>query len=229
MVVVCESKARAILESVPGIYLAGDFEDMPDFHYQAPLMSLPYLFGTTLESIPREVPYLWPRENSALSGVMAEASGKLKVGLAWAGNPYNKSDKNRSIPLNRFESILRSENVRFFSLQVDARKGDIEEFHLEDAIVDLSDLQADFSDTASAIERLDLVVSVDTSVAHLAGAMGKPVWTLLPWLPDWRWMLGRADSPWYPAMRLYRQDTPGDWPGLLGKVREDLEKLAGSS
>ncbi len=145
-----------------------------------------------------------------------------KLGLCWSGLPKHKNDRNRSIPLNMFSMLGEMQNITFYSLQ----KGKAAEqannppggMNLVDYTNDLND----FSDTAALIENLDLIISVDTSVAHLAGALGKPVWTLLPFMPDWRWLLDRADTPWYPTMRLFRQSSIGDWAEVIISIKNAL-------
>ena len=198
----------------------------PAFDFHASLLSLPHILGTTLETIPREVPYIpAPEDPPAAAGALAGGGG-LRVGLVWAGNPSHPNDRNRSIPLREFEAVLETEGVRFFGLQVGEQREEIAGSGLEGRIEDLGGSLADFAATASVIARLDLLISVDTAPAHLAGAMGKAVWTLLPFAPDWRWMLDREDSPWYPTMRLFRQKRIGDWEGTLREVKKNLERMA---
>ena len=141
------------------------------------------------------------------------------VGLVWAGNPQHENDHNRSIPFARCRPLLEVGGIRWFSLQVGHRTADLAGV---DGIADLAPQLDDFGETAAAIEALDLVITVDTSVAHLAGALGKPVWLLLPHVPDWRWLLDRSDSPWYPTMRLFRQARRGDWDEVIVRVRAAL-------
>jgi len=154
-----------------------------------------------------------------------DSSGGFKVGLVWAGNPKHKNDANRSVGFEQFQPLLDMEGIDFYSLQVGERSRDIGApglSGLDGKISDLGKDLGDFADTAAAIGQLDLVITVDTSVAHLAGALAKPVWTLLPWVPDWRWLLDRDDSPWYPTMRLFRQPAAGDWDAVIGEVRAAL-------
>jgi hypothetical protein len=144
----------------------------------------------------------------------------VRVGLVWAGTT------NRALVLSQFRELLDIKGLKFFSLQ----KGDPAReliSTIPNTIIDLGHYFDDFADTAAAIQKLDLVISVDTAVAHLAGALGKPVWTLLPFVPDWRWMLDRDDTPWYPTMRLFRQPAPGDWSSVIHRVSEQLKVLAG--
>jgi Flp pilus assembly protein TadD len=188
---------------------------LPLFDVHAPLLSLPRILGTTLDSIPADVPYL--HANPALTAkfgelIAAAAGGRRTVGLVWAGNPANPNDRNRSLPFALAEELASLPGMAFFSLQKGAR-----------AFIPLDEHMTDFAETAAAIANLDLVISVDTAVAHLAGALGRPVWTLLPFAPDWRWLLGREDSPWYPTMRLFRQARRGDWPSVIRNVKLALE------
>jgi hypothetical protein len=201
---------------------------LPPFDVHCPLLSLPRLFATDLASIPRDVPYL--HADAAEAGVwrerLADASASLKVGLVWAGRPTHANDRNRTMKLAGFAPLARIPGVRFVSLQ----KGDAaaeaksppEGMELSDPTEELHD----FADTAALVAALDLVIAVDTSVVHLAGALGKPVWVLLPFAPDFRWLLGRSDSPWYPTMRLFRQQRAGEWDYVIAEVRSQLEALA---
>jgi hypothetical protein len=201
--------------------------EIPHFDCQVPLLSLPLMFGTTLETIPNLTPYL--QANPALIeewGLRLAAPGNhLKVGLVWAGNPNHRNDRNRSIDPQVFAASLgQPEDISFYCLQ---------QKPLSEAAVAMSPIifkgifdTLTFVETAAIIANLDLVISVDTAVAHLAGALGRPVWTLLPYAPDWRWMLDRSDTPWYPTMRLFRQPKLSDWPGVLAQVAAELRLLA---
>jgi tetratricopeptide (TPR) repeat protein len=201
---------------------------LPSFDVEAPLLSLPGIFATTLATIPAHVPYLraesalverWREELEALKG--------LKVGIAWQGNPNNQGDLYRSCPLKYFEMLANVEGVRLISLQ----KGPgSEQVPSSGAfpVLDLSDRldrEASFIDTAAVIMNLDLVIAVDSAVAHLAGALGVPVWLLLPFVPDWRWLLERSDSPWYPTMRLFRQAQLGNWQEVFRSAAAALGDL----
>jgi tetratricopeptide (TPR) repeat protein len=200
-------------------------EALPAFDFHCPLMSLPLAFGTELASIPWQGPYLHadPAQVARWDALLGPA-GKLRVGLAWSGNPGHKNDHNRSIPFEQFAAVL-GPHCEFVSLQKDYRDGDAPA--LENSPVrDLSAHLTDFSDTAALCASLDLVITVDTSIAHLAGALGKPVWILLPEASDWRWLLERGDSPWYPSARLVRQQIGEDWSAVLARVRADLDTLA---
>jgi len=219
----CQPGLKKLLEGVPefdAVY--GEGEDLPEFDVHAPLLSLPHIFGTTMETIPSDIPYIQGPENSEISEKISSRANHLKVGLVWAGNPGHTNDRNRSIPLASFEPIFDLKGIQFYSLQVGEGRKQIGHFHYQDKIIDLN---PDFSATASAIDQLDLVISVDTSIAHLSGAMGRPTWTLLPFVPDWRWLMNRDDTPWYPGMRLFRQPEIGDWESVILKVSESLRRI----
>lgn len=194
---------------------------LPAFDVHASLMSLPGLLGTTLDSIPAAVPYI-PVEPRTITGRVSAPEGTVKVGFVWAGNPLHGRDFHRSAPLASFRALAGVEGTRFFSLQ----KGDAPERALAErpieGVVDLAADLVDFRDTAAVLQALDLVITVDTSVAHLAGALGRPTWLLLPHVPDFRWMLGRSDSPWYPTMRIFRQPAPRDWTSVFAEVQAAL-------
>jgi Flp pilus assembly protein TadD len=191
---------------------------LPVCDFQCALASLPGIFKTTLQSIPAPIPYLDAGEGAIASWRkrVEPVENVLQVGLVWAGRPENRNDRNRSIRMEEFAPIAKTPGVCFHSLQTN---------RIADppfAISDWSELLKDFGETAGLIANLDLVISVDTAAAHLAGAMGKPVWLLLPFPPDWRWMLDRADSPWYPTMRLFRQKVRGEWGPVIQAVAEAL-------
>jgi len=188
---------------------------------------LPRIFGTTSTNIPRTVPYLQADAKDAKTWQhrLASHSPIVKVGLAWAGNPAHKNDRNRSIKLALLAPLGQVPGVRFFSLQKGDAAAQAEARPPGMELVDWTVELKDFADTAALIANLDLVIAVDTAVAHLAGALGKPVWTLLPFVPDWRWLLEREDSPWYPTMRLFRQSSWGDWDSVIMRVAEALSQL----
>jgi tetratricopeptide (TPR) repeat protein len=195
-----------------------------DFDLYVPLLSLPRIFKTTLETIPRAVPYLHADRKRAQAWRARIDADELRVGLVWAGT---STEPSRACPLAWFTPITRLPGVKFYGLQKGPEADELERRGLP-AGMQLRNLGRefnDFMDTAGAVENLDLVVSIDTSVAHLAGAMGMPVWLLLGDLPDWRWLLNREDSPWYPTMRLFRQEKKGDWAAPLTRVARRLEEL----
>jgi tetratricopeptide (TPR) repeat protein len=206
-----------------------DADVLPTFELHSPLLSLPLAFGTTLDTIPADIPYLKVDEAAAARWRerLAGAPG-LKIGLVWAGNPQHQNDRNRSIAFERLAPLFGAAGVSWFSLQVGERKTDLARLPAG-RIRDISGELADFADTAAAIANLDLVIAVDTAPAHLAAALGKPVWILVPFVPDWRWMLGRDDSPYYPSARLFRQPARGDWDSVLLRVRRTLDERTGAA
>jgi Tetratricopeptide repeat/Glycosyltransferase family 9 (heptosyltransferase) len=214
-----QRELRRLMQKLQGVEgFCGLDEPVPPFDVYCPLFTLPLVFETTLETIPADVPYLFGDGSRKLQ------SGARHVGLVWAGSSEHKNDRNRSIPLREL-SALADVPVMLHSLQVaDAAAAQIREVPGLKLIDHSSELR-DFADTAALIEALDLVITVDTSVAHLAGAMGKPVWVLIPDPPEWRWMLNRDDSPWYPTMRLFRQETLGDWTAPIRRIAAELRSL----
>jgi tetratricopeptide (TPR) repeat protein len=217
----------ASLRGVHQLVAAGAL--LPPFDCHTPLVSLPLAFGTTLDGIPSRVPYL--KANGAAIERWSKALGpasRPRVGLAWSGSPTHRHDRSRSIPLAALAPLTRC-SVEIVSLQKEPRPTDgaILAGHRE--IRNLGPKLGDFADTAALISTLDLVISVDTAVAHLAGALGKPVWVLVPYAPDWRWLLDREHSPWYPTARLFRQQTAGDWAGVVARVADALGALAASA
>lgn len=219
------SPLKPLLTSLRGGHtLVSTDEPLPAFDLQCPLMSLPLAFGTELRSIPALVPYLFAdstRVSVWRQRLHAKApSGRFKVGLTWSGNQGHNNDLNRSIAFAALAPLFALD-ATFVSLHQQVRERDKAALAQSSAIHFGAELR-DFADTAALIENLDLVISVDTSVVHLAGALGKPVWVLLPRVPDWRWLLERDDSPWYPTARLFRQDKPGDWPDVIDRVAHAL-------
>jgi len=194
----------------------------------APLLGLPRIFDTRADNIPGHVPYLMPRRPlvERWAGILADER-RLKVGVVWGGNKEHRGDSRRSIALERLAPLFEIERIAWHSLQVGERAAELAGLPAG-TLIDLSPRLKDFAETAGAIMNLDLVIAVDTSVVHLAGALGKPVWIMLPFSPDWRWLLDREDSPWYPTARLYRQRTPGDWDDVVARVAADLRAYAES-
>ncbi len=201
-------------------------EPLPTFEIHAPLMSLPAILGTTVDTIPGAAPYLRadPAAAAAWRDGMEPAGARPWVGVAWAGNPRHVNDRNRSMPASHLSPLLQTADASFFGLQVGAGTEDGAQLDSE-RIHDLGPEIGNFADTAAIVANLDLVISVDTAVAHLAGAMGRPTWLLLPHVPEWRWLLDRDDTPWYPTMRLFRQRAPGDWSELVERVTAALAAL----
>jgi tetratricopeptide (TPR) repeat protein len=214
-----QASLRRIALEIPGVtQVVVHGEAMPEVEWQCPLLSLPLVLGTTLETIPGQTPYLSVPEQALAKAAAREwPETGLRVGLVWAGNGAHMRDRYRSMRLSEFASILQLEGIHFFSLQMGPEAEQSQ--HVTGAITDLGPVIEDMANTAALIANLDLVIAVDTSVAHMAGALGKPVWLLLPTWTDWRWLLDRADSPWYPEMRLFRQTTLGDWQPVVEQVR----------
>ncbi|MDD4914021.1 MAG: tetratricopeptide repeat protein [Methylococcales bacterium] len=225
--VVLEAPAplMGIVASLEGDFtLIESWQVLPDFDYHCPLMSLPLAFNTVLETIPAQIPYLYADQAKRQSWRqrLGEQSG-LRVGLVCSGSTTHKNDQNRSIALERFAGLLELP-VEFHLLQKEIRAEDAAFMAGSGKIQNHQHALHDFSDTAALLAEMDLLISVDTSVAHLAGALGQKVWILLPYMPDYRWLLDRTDSPWYPTATLYRQAVIGDWEGVLARVADDLEK-----
>ncbi len=216
-----DAPLKELFSSLPGISLClTKGAQLPAFDFHCPLTSLPLAFSTTLDTIPSEVPYL-PRVNEA-SGPQLGPSKRPRIGLVWSGNPNHSNDRNRSLPFRELLPLLDGVEAEFVSLQKNARPEDEELLQQRGDVLDLGPELRDFSATAAVVEQLDLVISVDTSVVHLAGGLGRPLWILLPYIPDWRWLLDRDDSPWYPTARLFRQTATRDWAEVVARVREAL-------
>jgi hypothetical protein len=225
VIVEAPSALRSLMDSLKGVdewTTRGD--PAPPFDFQCPFSNLPGAFRSDLTSIPGRVPYLGV--DKKVQNRWAKRLGRhrtFRVGLSWSGSPGHLNDRHRSVPLAELMR-LKDTGAEFVSLQKELRESDpslISTLCRWNFAPELSD----FSDTAAVISQLDLVISVDTAVAHLAGALGKPVWILLPYVPDWRWMLDRNDSPWYPTARLYRQATLGRWEGAVTTVHQGLAAL----
>ena len=194
---------------------------LPDFDLHCPMLSLPLAFGTQPATIPASVPYLRAPAGDSMKWPQLTAKPRPWIGLAWSGNPAHMRDGERSIALQALLPLMDI-NASFVSLQKDVRPADAAVLTGRNDILQPGDGLGDFADTAALIDQLDLVISVDTSVVHLAGALAKRVWVLLQYTPDWRWQLDRADSPWYPTARLFRQDESRAWDGVIARVREAL-------
>jgi Flp pilus assembly protein TadD len=229
---------RVILESNPELYrllqrlpgmqqIVQHGEPLPPFDLHTPMLSLPWAFGTDLHTVPHDVPYLHadPALSAQWRDTFAEHGGNVKVGVVWAGNPKHSNDRNRSMRLLELLHLAGVPGVRFFSLQRGPAGAQLAVVAGRWPIADYTDRLTDFADTAAMVSHLDLVIAVDTSVAHLAGAMGKPVWVLLPFVAEWRWMIGREDTPWYPTMRLFRQSAEGRWAEVVERVAGELGQL----
>lgn len=203
----------------------------PEYDYVASINSLPKLFETTMESIPNKMPYLKPT-GSMEPKDFADYSDKFKIGICWAGSPYHATDHLRSCYLNEFKDINDLPNVKLFSLQKETGK----RFHVgcgvvdltkgadDMSVVDMSDLMHDFNHTAAIIQQLDLIITVDTAVAHLAGGLDKKCWVLVPSMPDWRWGVEKDISPWYPSIKIFRQSHGEQWENVFARILTELKK-----
>lgn len=216
------------VEGIDNIYIAAGQLDLPRHDYWVLPMSLPMACGTTLETIPSRDPYIRLPDPLFRFDDDLLAPAKLRVGLVWKGGVQLANDRNRSLPdLATLRTLWRVPDVEFVSLQKGQGEDEGARPPADQPITDLAPTLTDLAQTAAAIKDLDLVISVDTAVAHLAGAMGKPCFVMLPALGlDWRWGVERSDSPWYPSLTLYRQTTPGDWEPVVEQMTADLERLA---
>lgn len=232
VIVECNTQLTRLLTGMPGVHqVIGRTSPIPPHDAHVPLLSLPQELGITLATVPAEVPYLraepelvtgWGERLAALPSLRTG----LRIGLVWAGSPEHRNDRNRSLALERLAPLGGVANTRFVSLQKGAGAGQAANPPAGMELVDLGPEIGNFADTAAILQHLDLVVTVDTSVAHLAGALGRPVWVLLPFFPDWRWLHGTDVSPWYPTMRLFRQDRPREWEPVIARVAEALRTAA---
>ena len=222
-----------LFRTFPGVdrieLLTDDQAEGSDHDLYVPLLDLPMCLETTVETIPATVPYLSP-EHGRIHQWRQDINGDLlKIGMVWAGNQQHNNDRNRSCPIEKMLSIGEVDWVKRYSLQKEMSDNDHDIIVNRTDITPVGDRLTDFGETAAAIACLDLIITVDTAIAHLSGAMGKPTWVLLPYLPDWRWMTVRNDSPWYPTIRLFRQPQPGDWDSVMRAVRialcEELDSV----
>jgi tetratricopeptide (TPR) repeat protein len=224
IIVECQQELVSLFGNIEGVNaVIGHGNIIPGFDVHCPLLRLPLLFNTTPESIPKNVPYL--SAGASLKehwrAIVQDTSFLKRVGIVWSSG-QGVIAKKKSIPLNMFLPLLRTDNSAFYSLQKGEAAKQAEDLPEGIRLIDFTGDLHNFADTAAFIESLDLVITVDTAVAHLAGALGKPVWTLLPFEPIWQWGLDREDSPWYPTMRLFRQPSRGDWASVIVRVRDEL-------
>lgn len=222
----CPRSLVSLLQTLPGVEkVIAKGEALPAADLQCALLSLPRRFWTTVDTIPAKVPYLRARADGARLPARARSTSNrtLRVGLVSAGNPEHQNDARRSISPEILRLWLANEEAVFYSLQPHQRSVAGKQPKADDLATDLSGWIGDYADTAALLRQLDLIISVDTSVAHLAGALGHPVWLLLPFAPDWRWLMQRSDSPWYPSMRIFRQPIAGDWSSVFKEVSESLK------
>jgi len=220
----------AVLASVEGatsVVASGD--RLPRFDLHCPLASLPLACKTDLGGIPADIPYVAaPADRLAKWRERIDGLARPRIALAWSGSAAHANDRHRSIALSRLAPLLASAGARFVSVQRDVRGGDAPML-ASAPVAHVGDELADFADTAAVLALCDLTISVDSAVAHLAAAMGRPTWILLPFSPDWRWMLEREDSPWYPTSRLFRQPAIGDWQSVIARVKSELAGFAAAA
>ena len=212
VVLACDRRVAPLISSMPHVRVVSKGGPLPEYDAWIDQMSLPRAFGCTLGTIPSAGGYL-AADPALLRAWRARLPLGRKVGLVWSGNPLHSNDRRRSIPTDCLTRLVEGGGAQFVSLQPEGALP---------GVMDISDGLTNYAQTAAAIAALDLVITVDTSVAHLAGAMGVPVWIMLPHAPDWRWLLGRDDTPWYRSARLFRQDKPNDWAGVIERVEAAL-------
>jgi tetratricopeptide (TPR) repeat protein len=228
VIVQCQADLVRLLQSNPELgrvisFTAGE----PAFDVCCPLVSLARVFRTRLDSIPAPIPYLFAEKDLVESWKqkLGDRDGSLRIGLAWAGNPLFKDDRMRSMGLEQLAGLGTVQGVQFYSLQKGAAGEHAKNPPAGLDLIDLGPELKDFADTAAVMSLMDLIISTDTSIPHLAGALGRPVWLMLQFVPDFRWLLDGKDSPWYPTMRLFRQKSAGDWAGVVSRVTEALVDL----
>jgi tetratricopeptide (TPR) repeat protein len=226
VILVVDPPAHALLSGMPGVSLClrKDIDALPDFDLHSPMSGLPLAFATRLDTIPPGVSYLPPLPAARVKAWNDRLGphDKLRVGMVWSGNPAHSNDHNRSTSLRTFTRLFDLDAV-FVSLQKDPKPDDEATLRERPDIIDPTAELTDFTETAALLSCLDVVITVDTSVAHLAAALGRPTWILLPYDPDYRWLLDRDDSPWYPSVRLFRQTATRDYAAVLDRVRSELE------
>jgi hypothetical protein len=227
LVIACSAELHPVIEQqTGGAPLFDHWEQAPQFTRYCPLSGLPRLAGTSLDTIPAGVPYV--RTDPARSALWSERldtlvpRGYRRIGIAWAGRPTHHNDRNRSTALATFAPLAEIPGIALVSLQKGPAQAQIGGYWGRAPLVNLGPEIRDFGDTVAVVDCLERVITVDTSVAHLAGAMGKAAWVMLPYAPDWRWLLERADTPWYPTARLFRQQIPGAWEPVVAEVASAL-------
>jgi tetratricopeptide (TPR) repeat protein len=215
-----------LLENLDGVAaLVGEGGTLPPFDYHCPLLSLPLAFRTTLETVPAPSSYLRSNPSRVLQWrTRLGPRRRPRVGLAWSGNPRNPMNSRRSVRLEDWLPSLPAD-FEYFRLQTQVTEADLAALDSDRRVVSFDNSLLDFENTAALCQWMDVIVTVDTSLAHLAGALGRKTWVLLPKMPDFRWLLDRDDSPWYPTVKLYRQTTAGDWSGVFARIAADLREL----
>jgi len=225
-----ENLIRLLRPFSPPVTISASTDDRVSFDFQCALMSLPLWFRTDLSSIPNAIPYLTAENDLVARWNQKLGSHGFKIGIAWQGKPGGPIDQGRSIPLAEFAPLAKIAGVRLISLQkthgLDQLKRLPADTNIETFGEEFDSGSDAFVDTAAVMRNLDLIITSDTSIAHLAGALGRPTWIALKQVPDWRWLLERDDSPWYPTVRLFRQQTAGDWKSVFTKIDRELRSLA---
>jgi tetratricopeptide (TPR) repeat protein len=231
----CPRVLKTLVERCDGVEAVFITDKIPPYDWHVPTMSLPFIFRTRADSIPAPIPYIYPdplQIEAWGNQLNASTDRPLRVGLVWAGNPANKVQRHRAIPFEDFAELASPKNldpeirdqICFLSLQKGAAAAQVSSSSRL-RLLDFTDQLHSFAETAALAANLDLIVTVDTAVAHMAGAIGRPTWLLLPSMCDWRWMLDRSDSPWYPTMRIFRQPARGRWPTVIATIAEALSEL----
>jgi Tfp pilus assembly protein PilF len=225
----CSAEMGPILRDIPGVkQYCHRWNDVPGHAAHCRLSTLPYLFQTSMDTIPATVPYLKadPARIAFWRDKLAAQlpPGRRRIGLAWTGRPTHPNDRRRSLPLERLRPIAQAGDAVFVSLQKPMPARDLPTMAMFPGMTDLANDLSDFGETAALMENVDMIITVDTAMGHLAGALGRPVWIMLPKAADWRWLLDRSDSPWYPTVRLFRQRMPGAWDELLAQVARALSQ-----
>ena len=221
-----QTRLHRLLARIPGAGMViRRGEAFPEVDWQCPLLSLPWAFRTGLNSIPAQIPYVHPDAAQVEAWGQRLAGNLLRIGLVWGGSPTFPHEHWRSIPLEQLAPLTQLAGATFYSLQMGPQASQVKRLGSRVHLIDLQNDQEDLADAAAIVANLGLVISVDTSIAHLAGAMGKPVWILLHKSPDWRWLLNREDSPWYPTARLFRQSILGNWQDVVERVKRELREL----
>jgi len=223
VVVACAPPIGKVMETVEGVdQVVTSDAAIPPHHFKVPVMALPRIFRQDIANIPAQIPYI-----KAPPVMLMGPEGTKRVGIVWAGSTTHDNDHRRSMPAPQLKPLLETPGVTFYSLQFGERFAELEQAGLADKVTRITDEQmSDFHQTAGYIEQLDLLITVDTAVAHVAGALGKPVWTLLAFANDFRWLKGRSDTPWYPSMKLYRQSRPMEWGDVIKALCTDLAAFA---
>lgn len=226
VVVACQAGLPSLIQTATGVdEVIGWDTPCTTADFYIPLLSVPKAFGTTMDTIPAALPYLRPAAEKVAAWRDKLSAPGLNVGLVWRGNPGNSINHKKSIPLEALAPLLVTPGVSWSIIQADATPEDIATLSGHGAVHARGPALTDWAETAALVSALDLVISVDTGVAHLAGALGRRVWVPLSFIPDWRWLLDQPDSPWYPTARLYRQTAFGDWPAVISRVKADLVAL----